>query len=85
MSDPKELRAQWAEAFKDGQNPSNLAVAILVARVVRTLGESDNTFPKRFLKGLEADYHEIRELVSPDCLGLLQWTATIVRSGKIVP
>ncbi len=62
---------------------SKRGVAVLAACIVQTLGESDETFQKRFLERLERAYHEIRDghawpgEVSQE-LELLSWTRELL-------
>jgi hypothetical protein len=56
-------------------------VAVLIASLVQTLGESAPTFQDRYLKKLEKWYHDFRDGPAESIpeMELLSWTQEIVK------
>lgn len=54
------------------------ATAILATCIVQTLGESDRTYPKRFLERLERAYALERDQAGIHELELLSWTRELL-------
>jgi hypothetical protein len=65
---------------KERRVPEELWPSILIACVVQTLNESDNTFQRRFLERLDRAYAEVREdeSVSIHSLEELTWTRELL-------
>ena len=75
-----------ATASDDGLEQARLAIAALLASLVQTIADKDQTFADRFDERVKGWYANMRESGNMDALALLSWTREAVRArGPALP